>query len=173
MLDIPRHEEVFTVEKAEKKTAAQKGDADYWERETDAAHDACTIFPTAEAFTEAAERYFAECDDNDVLYDEAGLCLALSKDNPKGKRVTLRTLRGWYDGDHAEHLKDAVQMAYLRIQHQIATDPRYQEKGGMSTKAIFLMKQARLGGYTDKTEQKETAPVVINFGTTMDKSDFA
>lgn len=173
MLDIPRHEEVFTVEKAEKKTAAKKGDPGYWTRETDAAHEACSIFPTAEAFAEAAHGYFEECDSAGVLYGEAGLALYLSRHNDKDKVVTLRTLRAWCDGDKCDYLQDVVQEAYMQIMAQIETDPRYQEKGGMSSKAIFLMKQSRLGGYTDKTEQKETAPVVINFGANMDKSDFA
>lgn len=161
------------MEKAKKKTAAQKGDADYWERDTDAAHEACSIFPTAEAFTEAARGYFEACDAAGVLYGEAGLALYLSRHNDKGRVVTLKTLRTWYDGDKCKYLQDAVQAAYMEIMAQIETDPRYQEKGGMSSKAIFLMKQSRLGGYTDKNEQKETAPVVINFGANMDKSDFA
>lgn len=160
------------MRKEEKKKSAKKGEDGYWERSTDAAHAAQSIFETAEEFTEAAEGYFAECDKTMTLYDEAGLCLYLSKHNPKGRPVTLTRLRTWYDGDKAEYLQEAVQMAYLRIQEQIATDPRYREKGGMATKAIFLMKQSRFGGYTDKTEQKETAQVIINLGKTMDESDF-
>lgn len=160
------------MEKAEKKTAAQKGAPEYWDRNTDAAHEACAIFPTAEAFTMAAKGYFEACDAAEVLYGEAGLALYLSKHNDKGMVVTLRTLRAWCDGEKCAYLQDAVQAAYMEIMAQIETDPRYQEKN-MCTKSIFLLKQSRLGGYTDKTEQKETAPVVINFGTTMDKSDFA
>lgn len=159
------------MEKARKK-AAKKGEEGYWKRETDAAHEACAIFPTAEAFTKAAKGYFEACDKACVLYGEAGLALYLSKHNDKGRVVTLNTLRTWYDGDKCKYLQDAVQAAYMEIMAQIETDPRYREKGGMATKAIFLMKQARLGGYTDKSDQKETAPVVINFGATMDESDF-
>lgn len=169
---MTRHEGVFTVENSENRVEAKKGENGYWERETDAAHAACAVFETEDAFTQAAEGYFSQCDADETLYDEAGLCLYLSRHNPKGKPVTVRTLRAWYDGEHAAYLQEAVQMAYLRIQHQIATDPRYQEKGGMATKAIFLMKQARLGGYTDRTEQKTDATVNINFGKTMDQSDF-
>lgn len=165
------------MEKSEKKTARKKGDDGYWERDTEAAlaaaKDAHTAFLTAEDFTRAAEAYFAECDAKDQLYGEAGLCLALSKASQNGKVVTLRALRSWCDGDSCEHLQDAVQAAYLRIQAQIETDPRYREKGGMSTKAIFLLKQPRLGGYADKTEQKSESTVHITYGPTADKSDFA
>lgn len=160
------------MDKAEKETSLCKGDDGYWDRSTDAAHDACTIFPTAEEFVAAADGYFSECDTRHTLYGEAGLCLYLSKHNAKGRTVTLRALRSWYDGDKCEHLQDAVQAVYLRIQAQIETDPRYQEKGGMTTKAIFLMKQARLGGYQDKTEQKTDTTVTIVHGSTMDGSDF-
>lgn len=160
------------MDKAEKQTAQSKGEDGYWDRNTDAAHTACTIFPTAEEFTAAADGYFAECDATDTLYDEAGFCIYLSKHNAKGRTVTLRTLRSWCDGDAAKHLQEAVELAYLRMQHQIATDPRYQEKGGMATKAIFLMKQKRLGGYQDKIEQKNDTTVTIVHGQTMDGSDF-
>lgn len=152
---------------------AKKGEEGYFERETDAAHAACAVFETAAEFDAAAERYFAGCDATDTLYSEAGLCLALSRDNAKGKPVTLKTLRRWYDGEKCPYLQEAVQTAYLRIMEQIQTDPRYQEKGGMASKAIFLMKQSRLGGYTDKTETKAEATVTILHGTTMDQSDFA
>lgn len=160
------------MEKAEKKTAAKKGDADYWERETDAAHEACSIFLTAEAFTTAAKGYFAACDAAGVLYGEAGLALYLSRHNDKGRVVTLKTLRTWYDGNKCPYLQDAVQAAYMEIMAQIETDYRYREKGGMATKAIFLLKQARLGGYQDRVEQKTDATVTIVHGPTMDGSDF-
>lgn len=165
------------MKKSEKKTARKKGEADFWERKTDAAHDAAkdahTAFLTAEAFTEAADAYFDECDANNQLYGEAGLCLALSKKSQNGKVVTLRALRSWFDGDSCTHLQGAVQAAYLRIQAQIETDPRYREKGGMPAKAIFLLKQPRLGGYTDRTEQKSETAVNITYGPATDQSDFA
>lgn len=138
----------------------------------DAAHAECATFETAEEFTEAANRYFDECDASGALYGEAGLCLALTKYNRKGRVVTLRALQSWCDGTKAVYLQDAVQMAYLRIQSQIETDPRYQAKGGMATRAIFLQKQKRLGGYQDKPV--DTAPPTINitFGKNMDENDF-
>lgn len=152
---------------------AKKGEDGHWERETGAAHEAWAVFETAEEFTNAAERYFAECDAAERLYSEAGLCLALSRYNAKGRAVTLKALRRWYDGEKCPYLQDAVQTVYLRIAEQIQTDSRYQEKSGMSTRAMFLMKQVRLGGYTDKPETKAETTVTILHGTSMDQSDFA
>lgn len=166
---VPFWEEVKGLEKdGKQKPSGKSGDGG---RER-TARNARAVFETAEEFTQAAEEYFRQCDAGEVLYDEAGLCLYLSGHNPKERPVTARTLRSWYDGERARHLQEAVQMAYLRIQHQIATDPRYQEKSGMVTKALFLLKQSRLGGYNDKGEQKEPAQVVIRFGETVEKEDF-
>ena len=89
------------------------------------------IFPTAEKFTRAAEDYFNHCDAQGIVYGEAGLCLALTQGNPKNRAVTLQTLRSWYDGKDCLWLQEAVQLAYLRIQSQIESDPRYQEKSGI------------------------------------------
>lgn len=158
------------------KKTAKKGEEGYFERNTEAAHaaavEAHAIFPTAEEFDEAADRYFDECDANGTLYGEAGLCLALSRYNANGKTVTLRSLRGWYDGDSCKWLQESVQKAYLRIQEQIETDPRYREKGGMATRAIFLQKQARFGGFQDRQETKNDSTVRILFGNGVDASDF-
>ena len=151
---------------SEKTTAAAK-------RASGAALAVNRVFEDADDFNEAAERYFAECDAADKLYSESGLCLGLTKYNRKGKNVTLSALQSWYDGIRCADLQEAVQMAYLRIQEQIETDPRYMEKGGMSTKAIFLMKQARLGGRLDKMETKQDTVVRIVHGDNVDASDFA
>lgn len=129
------------------------------------------IFPTAEEFTRAAESYFAQCDDQGLVYGEAGLCLALSRSNPKGRAVTLQTLRGWYDGKDCLWLQEAVQLAYLRIQSQIESDPRYQDKSGMITRGSNLQKQPRLGGYQDKGERQEVTVKII-CGSSMEESDF-
>lgn len=162
--------------KSEKKSAKKKGEEGYYERNTapatEAAQRAHAVFPTAEEFTEAANKYFDQCDLDDDLYGEAGLCLGLSKYNAKGASVSLQTLRGWYDGESCPWLKDAVQQAYLRIQAQIESDERYREKGGMATRAIFLQKQGRLGGYQDKSESKQDTTVRIIHGDNMDPSDF-
>lgn len=154
------------------KRKLKKGEEGYHERNTDAAHEASAVFPTAEAFTEAANKYFDECDSTDALYGEAGLCLGLSKYNAKGRNVTLAALRSWYDGEYCSWLQEAVQMAYLRIQQQVETDPRYREKGGMATRAIFTLKQNRLGGYQDKQEVKNDSTVRVIFGDGVDASDF-
>lgn len=154
------------------KLRAKKGEDGYQERNTNAAHEANRIFRTPEEFTEAATGYFDDCDAREEIYGEAGLCLWLSEHNHAGKPVTLRALREWYDGVHNADIQEAVQMAYLRIQRQIESDPRYREKGGMATRAIFLQKQARLGGYQDKIESKSDTTVRIVHGDNMDASDF-
>lgn len=132
------------------------------------------IFETAEEFNEAAEAYFNEADKEGKLYGEAGLCIGLSRYNKKGRNVGISTLRSWYDKglESCPGLQEAVQMAYLRIQEQIETDPAYVGKGGLTTKAIFLLKQSRLGGYQEKQEAKGDMTLNITFGKNMEKSDF-
>lgn len=120
-------------------------------------------YPDAEALTAKCEEYFQTCDASGRLYGEAGLALHLD--------VTLNTLRRWYDGEQCPDLQDAVQKAYLRIQAQTESDPAYMEKG-MVTKAIFLMKQPRLGGYQDKIEAKQDIAVKVKMGENVDSSDF-
>lgn len=159
-----------------RKTTSKKGEEGYWERETEAAHAAAAkehaVFETVEDFQQAAEKYFAAADEKNELYGEAGLCLGLSKFNRKGRNVSLTTLRKWYDGDACAYLQEAVQMAYLRIQAQIESDPRYGGKSGMTTRAIFLQRQTRLGGYQDKQESRNDVNLNVTFGKNMDKSDF-
>lgn len=121
-------------------------------------------YKDAAALRDACEAYFSRCDSERVLYGEAGLALALG--------VTLGTLRDWYDGRACEDLQEEIQRAYLRIQNQIETDPAYMEKGGMTTKAIFLLKQARLGGYQDKIEARQDMKVTIRMAGGVDESDF-
>ena len=129
------------------------------------------IFSTADEFRAAADAYFADCDDCGRLYGEAGLCLWLSSHNPAGRRVTQETLRRWYDGERCAYLQEDVQMAYLRIQDQVETDPRYHNKA-MVTRAIFLQKQTRLGGYQDKIEEKNDTTVRIVFGDGVSAETF-
>ena len=120
-------------------------------------------YATADILKSKCDEYFRTCDEGGVLYGEAGLALYLN--------VTITTLRRWYDGTRCPDFKDTAQMAYLRIQNQIETDPRYQEKG-MVTRGIFLNKQPRFGGYQDKVEAKQDISVNVNFGKGMDDSDF-
>lgn len=120
-------------------------------------------YATAEDFRAKCEEYFAACDEKGLLYGEAGLALHLD--------VTLAALRSWYEGERCPDLQDAVQKAYLRIQAQIESDPRYQEKG-MVTRSIFLQKQKRLGEYQDKVENKSDTTFRFVFGSSMDESDF-
>lgn len=112
----------------------------------------------------ACEAYFAACDRKKELYGEAGLALHLG--------VSLKALRDWYDGRTCPDLQEEVQRAYLRIQNQIETSPAYMEKGGMTTKAIFLLKQPRFGGYQDRVESKQDMTVNVKLGSGMDESDF-
>lgn len=121
-------------------------------------------FASAAEFQAAADAYFDSCDAAGKLYGEAGLALALG--------VTLRTLHRWYDGELNQKLQEPVQFAYLRIQDQIETHPAYMEKGGMSSRAIFLQKQPRFGGYQDRIEAKQDMTVNIRHGKDMDDSDF-
>lgn len=120
-------------------------------------------YATAEELSAKCEEYFRKCDKKGKLYGEAGLALHLD--------VTLVTLRKWYDGERCPELQDAAQKAYLRIQEQTESDPAYMEKG-MVTKAIFLMKQPRLGGYQDKIESKQDIAVNVKMGKNVDESDF-
>lgn len=121
-------------------------------------------FKNAEELRKSCDKYFAYCDRERILYGEAGLALSLG--------VKLSTLRAWYDGKKCADLSDEVQRAYLRIQNQIETDPAYREKGGMATKAIFLLKQPRFGGYQDKIEARQDMTVNIKMGEGTDESDF-
>lgn len=120
-------------------------------------------YATAEELSTKCEEYFRKCDKKGKLYGEAGLALYLD--------VTLTTLRNWYDGNTCPELQDTVQKAYLRIQEQTESDPAYMEKG-MVTKAIFLMKQSRLGGYQDKIESKQDIAVKVKMGENVEESDF-
>jgi len=119
---------------------------------------------TAEEFETAANAYFDKCDAEGKVYGEAGLALALG--------VTLGGLRQWYDGARRPELREPVQRAYLRIQDQIESSPVYMERGGMATRAVFLLKQARYGGYQDRVEAKQDLTVNVEMGGGMDESDF-
>ena len=130
-----------------------KGQKNTWKRK----------YATAEALQDRCEDYFAKCDANRILYGEAGLALHLG--------VKLDTLRKWYDGKDCSDYQEIVQTAYLRIQSQLESDPTYMMKG-MVTKAIFMMKQPRFGGYQDKIEAKTDIAVNVKMGSNVDASDF-
>lgn len=151
---------------AEKKTGRKNGQKEA----TAAAAQANAIFPDAQEFAEAANGYFRECDEQGVLYSEAGLCVYLSEHNRAGRVVKLRALHDWYDGRTCEHLQDQAHLAYLKIQRQVESHPAYREKG-MVPRSIFLNKQARLGGLRDQMETKNDATVRLVFGSSMDASD--
>lgn len=119
---------------------------------------------SAKELEQIANAYFEACDEKNVLYGEAGLALGLG--------LTLRELREMYDGKRGEAFQTVIQRAYLCIQNQIETSPAYREKGGMATKAIFLLKQPRLGGYQDKIEARNDMTVNVKMGAGVDESDF-
>lgn len=120
-------------------------------------------FRTATELRKAMDGYFAKCDGEGTLYSEGGLARHLN--------VALLTLRSWYDGTRVPEYQHDVEMAYLRIQEQIETDPRYQEKS-MVSRSIFLNKQRWFGGYQDKIEAKQDISVNVKMGAGMDESDF-
>lgn len=157
------------------KLKAKKGEPGYHERNVEAATAAAAkehaIFPEADEFERLADRYFDECDAEYKLYGEAGLALYLSDHNLAKRFVSVNTLRSWVDGVNCPHLQDAACRAYTRIQAQIESDPRYQEKG-MVTRSIFLQKQKRLGEYQDRIETKNDSTFRFTFGNGMDESDF-
>jgi len=121
-------------------------------------------YATVDELVTVIDKYFDDCDREHKLYNEAGLALALG--------VQLRTLVSWYEGERCPEFQDAVRFAYLRIQDQIESDPAYQDKS-MSTRAIFLLKQKRLGGKQDKIEAKQDIAVNVKMGSGMEESDFA
>ena len=120
-------------------------------------------YANADALQEKCDEYFAKCDETGELYTESGLALHLG--------VTFDTLSDWYDGVKCPDLQETIKMAYLRILHEVETNPTYQQKG-MVTMAIFLMKQKRMGGRQDRIEAKQDISVNVNMGKNMDKSDW-
>ena len=133
------------------------------------------IFDTAEDFSLAADKYFAECDENGELYSPAGLLLGLKKHGAKHRFVSKERLEKWRTGDEGteiEGLRDAVLEAFARIEHQIETDAVYMEKA-MNTRAIFLLKQKALGGMQDvQKEDKAKVEIVVKHDNGVDTSDF-
>lgn len=120
-------------------------------------------YKDAEALRKACEAYFAKCDKEHRLYGEAGLCLHLD--------VTRQTLWNWRNGKKRPEFQETIQMADLRIQSQLESDPTYMEKG-MVTKSIFMLKQPQFGGYQDKVEAKQDISVKVKMGNGVDESDF-
>lgn len=133
------------------------------------------LFETADEFREAADRYFDECDEKGELYSPAGLSLALKKYGPKHRFVDRNRLALWANGEACATtpgLQEAVLEAFARIEHQIETDARYQDKA-LNTRAIFYLKQPMLGGMQDvQKENKTKVEVVLKHGKSVEESDF-
>lgn len=121
-------------------------------------------FSSVEELEERIEDYFDGCDAKKKLYGPAGLALALD--------LELEDLMSLREGREGAELMRPVKRAFLRIQDQVETDPRYREKGGMATRAIFALKQPWLGAYQDKIEAKQDLTVNVKMGSGMDESDF-
>lgn len=120
-------------------------------------------FADAEEFRAKCDEYFDMCDTFGKLYGEGGLALYLG--------IKLATLQSYWDGIRCPDLQDEAQRAYLRIQDQIETDPRYHEKGGMTSLAIFLLKQKRFGGKMDRIEARQDMTINMKLGAGMEESD--
>lgn len=121
-------------------------------------------FSSVEELEKRIEAYFDGCDAEKKLYGPAGLALGLG--------LELEDLMRLREGREGTELMRPVKRAFLRIQDQVETDPRYREKGGMATRAIFALKQPWLGGYQDKIEAKQDLTVNVKMGGGMDESDF-
>lgn len=121
-------------------------------------------FETVSDLEKRIDDYFADCDAAGKLYGPAGLALALGLD--------LEDLFALREGLERPEFVRPVKRAFLRIQDQVETDPRYREKGGMATRAIFALKQPWLGAYQDKIEAKQDLTVNVKMGGGMDESDF-
>lgn len=122
-------------------------------------------FKDAAALRAALDGYFDMCDKTGTLYSEAGILLAIGLSS-------LDTWDSWWEGARCPDLMPEVRWACLRITNQILTHPTYREKGGMTSLAIFLLKQKRLGGMTDRVETKKDMTVNVKMGGGMDESDF-
>ena len=130
------------------------------------------IFPDAESFAEAADKYFDECDMSGERYSLAGLLMGLKQYGPNHRTVTKETVTRWFNGEYCPYLQGAVHDAFHRIERQIETDERYAQKG-MTTYAIFLLKQKLLGGLTDmEKNDKQKVEVVIKHDNSVEESDF-
>ena len=133
------------------------------------------LFETADEFREAADKYFDECDEKGEFYSQAGLQLGLKKYGPKHRFVDRNRLSLWANGEGCvttPGLQEAVLEAFARIEHQIETDSRYQDKA-LNTRAIFYLKQPMLGGMQDvQKENKTKVEVVLKHGKTVEESDF-
>lgn len=121
-------------------------------------------FSSVEELEDRIGAYFDGCDKERKLYGPAGLALALD--------LELEDLMSLREGKEGTELMRPVKRAFLRIQDQVETDPRYREKGGMATRAIFALKQPWLGAYQDKIEAKQDLTVNVKMGSGMDESDF-
>lgn len=121
-------------------------------------------FSSAEELADRIDAYFDGCDGEKKLYGPAGLALSLG--------LEMEALMNMREGREGPELMRIVKRAFLRIQDQVETDPRYREKGGMATRAIFALKQPWLGGYQDKIEAKQDLTVNVKMGSGMDESDF-
>ena len=157
------------MKKNEKDSAKRRAEAE--QSTENEQKSASRSYKSVEALHRAIEGYFAKCDRDGTLYGEAGLALYLSEHSEGGRLVSVALMRKWYDGQSCAAFQTEIERAYMRIQSQIESDPRYMDKT-MGTRAIFLLKQPRFGGLQDKIEAKQDISVNVNMGKNMDKSDW-
>lgn len=128
----------------------------------------------AKDIEKALEQYFREADDMGELYSEFGMAEAL--------KVSVKELHRLHDGEYDPKdsdgnvtntdISDAVAYGYMRHAHQLVTDPRWNDRGGASSKSMFLLRQKRIAAYVDKLEVSGSHSVSIKFGSNVDKSCF-
>ena len=157
------------MKKNEKDSAKRRAEAE--QSTENEQKSASRSYKSVEALHRAIEGYFAKCDRDGTIYGEAGLALYLSDHSEGGRRVSVALMRKWYDGQSCAAFQTEIERAYMRIQSQIESDPRYMDKT-MGTRAIFLLKQPRFGGLQDKIEAKQDIQVNVKMGNGMDESDF-
>lgn len=114
-----------------------------------------------QAVRAAAEAFFQQRDEAEMPYGEAGLALALG--------VSRDELRLIYDGESQPELQEVVRWAYLRMQDQLESSPIFQ-KSTMATRAVTLLKQPRLGGFSDHSEGGPVR-LLVRLGHSFDESD--
>ena len=157
------------MKKNEKDSAKRRAEAE--QSTENEQKSASRSYKSVEALHRAIEGYFAKCDRDGAIYGGAGLARELRDDREGGRLVSVALMRKWYDGQSCAAFQPEIERAYMRIQSQIESDPRYMDKT-MGTRAIFLLKQTRFGGLQDKIEAKQEISLNVNMGKNMDKSDW-
>lgn len=108
------------------------------------------------------DAYFDHCEETDELCGEAGLALYLG--------ISLKTLQSWKH-DEVPAFHDVAEYAYMRIAADLDRNPAYRQKA-MVARACFLAKQPDILGYRDKGEENKSLSIKVQFGKSVETSDF-